>query len=95
MALDRNIGLAGIHVGAAAREPADFVAHRVFNFKRDEIETGKRTLRRGDIDPDRANRIKPIGPWQRVSGAVDIVFVAVTAGCSLATEHGWRCGFRD
>src|SRR5262245_405636 len=83
MALDRDIGLAGIHARAAARDPADFVAHRVLNFKSHELETGKRTFDCGNIDPDGASRIKPIGPRQGVSGSIDIVFVAVTAGCRL------------
>ena len=83
MALDRDIGLAGIHARAAALDSADFVAHRVLNSKRDEIETGKRTLNCGDIDPNGASRIKPIGPRQGVSRSIDIVFVAVTAGCRL------------
>src|SRR4029450_6235705 len=83
MALDRDIGLAGIHARAAARDPADFVAHRVLNFKSHELETGKRTLDCGDIDPDGASRIKPIGPSQGVSGSIDNVFGAGKGGSRL------------
>src|SRR4029434_193056 len=86
MAVARDMGWAGIHARAAARDPADFVAHRVLNFKSHELETGKRTLDCGDIDPDGASRIKPIGPGQGVSRSIDIVFVAVTTGCRLP-EH--------
>src|SRR6266478_2505675 len=93
MALDRNIRLMGIHARAAPREPADFVAYRVFNFKRDEIETGKRTLRCRHVDPDGANRIKPISPWQRVNSAIYIVFVAVTIGRYLPQNAAGDAAF--
>src|SRR6266481_2489350 len=93
MALDRNIRLAGIHARAAPREPADFVAYRVLNFERDEIEAGKRTLRCRDVDPDGASPVEPIGPWQRVNGAVDIVFVVVTIVCHLPQNAAGDAAF--
>ena len=39
MPLDGDIGLAGVHAWTAAREPADFIAHRIFDFEGGEIET--------------------------------------------------------
>src|SRR5262245_60843933 len=83
MALDRDIGLAGIPARAAARDPADFVAHRGLTFKTHGLETGKGTRDCLVVDTGGASRIKPIGPRQGVSGSIDIVFVAVTARCRL------------
>src|SRR5215475_16088235 len=94
MTVDRNIGLAGIHAGPAARQSADFVAHRVLNSERYEIETGKRTLDRGEIYPDGATRIKPLGPRQDVGGSVDIVFVAVAVVAYLPQNAASDAAFK-
>jgi len=57
-----------------AREPQGFVAYRVFNFKRDEIEAGS-----GLFVADTSTRMvqagRTISPWQRVNSAIYIVFV--------------------
>src|SRR5262245_49787739 len=94
MAVDRNIGLAGIHAGPLARQSANFVAHRVLNSERHEIETGKRTLDRGDIYPDGTTRIKPLGPRQGVGGSVDIVFVAVRDAGHLPQNAAGDAAFK-
>ena len=39
MALDVYIRLAGIYAGTAARQAADFIAYRVFDFEGNETET--------------------------------------------------------
>ena len=94
MALNRNIGLAGIHARAASREPADFVAHRVLDFERHEIETGKRTLDRGDIYPDGATWIKPLSPRRGVSDSVDIVFGTVAIAGYLPQNAASDAAFK-
>src|SRR5215475_13425197 len=94
MALNRNIGLAGIHAGPATREPADFVAHRVLYSERHEIETGKRTLNRGEIYPDGATGIKPLRPRQSVSDSVDIVFGTVTVAGDLPQNAASDAAFK-
>src|SRR5262245_5431141 len=94
MALNRNIGLAGIHAGPASRQPADFVAHRVLNFERHEIETGKRTLDRGDIYPNGATRIKPFSPRQSVGDSVDFVFIAVRGARHLPQNAASDAAFK-
>src|SRR5215813_420616 len=94
MAVDRNIGLAGIHAGPLARQSANFVAHRVLNFERYEIETGKRTLDCGDIYPDRATGIKPLSPRQGISNSVDIVFVAVAVAGHLPQNAASDAAFK-
>src|SRR5262249_55047731 len=94
MALDRNIGLAGVHAGPAARKPADFVAHRILNSERYEIETGKRTLDGRDIYPDGATRIKPRSPRQGVGGSIDVVFIAVRGASHLPQNPARNAAFQ-
>src|SRR5918996_2201340 len=93
MALDRNIRLTGIHAGPAPRKSADFIAHRIFNFESDEIETGERTLRRRDIDPDGACRLEPIGPRQAIGGLINIVLRPITTNGHLPEDAAGDAGF--
>ena len=94
MSLDANIGLTGIHAGTATREPADSIAHGVLDFEGDEIETRERTPDGRDIDPYSESRFKPVVPWQRQSGAVNIVLVAVAVPCHLPQNPACNAAFQ-
>jgi len=77
IALDAYIGPPGVHAGTAARELAEFIAHRVLNFEGHKAETPERAPGGRDVDPYGESRLKPVVPLQRVSGAVNIVLAAV------------------
>src|SRR5262245_26520552 len=94
MALNRNIRLAGIHAGLASREAADFVAQRILNFERYEIETGKRTPDGRDIYPDGPTGIKPCSPRQGVGGSIDVVFIAVRGAGHLPQNPARNAAFQ-
>src|SRR3989304_7197653 len=83
MALDANIGLSGIDARTAASKATNLIAGRVCDFERHKIEARERTLRRGDIDPNGARRIKPVDPRQPVRTVINIVLIAITIGCYL------------
>ena len=94
MTLDGDIGLPRVHTGTAARKPADLIAHRVFDLEGDEIETLERAPDGRDVDPYGVLRLKPFVPRQRVSGAVNIVLVAVAARCHLPQNPARHAAFQ-
>ncbi len=93
MGLDRNIRRACIDAGAAARDSADLVAHRVLNLQCDEVEACEGTLGRRDIDPDRAHGVEPIAPRKRIGSAINIVFALVTTVCHLPQNPAGNAAF--
>src|SRR5258705_7825143 len=94
MTLDRNIGFSRIDVRAPSRDPANLIAHRVFDFQRDEIEARQRTLGRGDIDAKGPRRIEPISPARRVSGAINVLLATVITARHLPKNAAGDAAFK-
>src|ERR671923_16046 len=94
MALDWYVRLPSIHARAATRALTNFIAHGVFDFESDEVETGQWTLGCRDVDADAAFRTKPIGPRRRESCAIDIVFVLVLVPCHAPENPAGNAAFK-
>ena len=73
-------------LGAAPRQLADFVAHRVFDLERDKIETRKRALGCRDIDTNGSTPHRTIRSRARRKRPINIVLPAKPARCHLP-EH--------
>src|ERR671924_222580 len=93
MALDWYVRLPSIHARAATRALTNFIAHGVFDFESDEVETGQWTLGCRDVDADAAFRITPIGPRRRESCAIDIVFVLIPVACDPPENPAGNAAF--